>query len=619
LLAFGAINGGNFSPSPASADIEDTSDPDGAPFVWWFESLSDFENEDEDPCDDKDQLASVLDTNGDDGDLNDEDVLFLEVQGMNSVWICVEFEDASDDMVEFDSNDYGTWEDALCAAQSALEEEFDSDDECEDTNGLGTDTITIDCQDFAECHNVGGGLGDVAALFECEEDKAGEADITISQDNSVSFRIICQNEADGVDGEITCVPCTVEIVPALGSTQFSLIYVFLLDEDDDASRFGAEVTWTTDNCEVSDDPIEVVMAEELEEDDDDFDTSGAIIGEIPNLDGGDEDLDTFDEIIDLFEEYEDSPTPGNADDIEDFVDDIFDTDWDDEFEGATFREEPLDLDDPFEDMETVTAVVLNCGQGHDSSPGVAEVCAIIEVLDDPDIVECVEVTVVGGPATIAVAADQTSVRCGERVQITVTVKDSKGANVSDHTLVEAITNFGGVLGGTGAVAGQQGLVVPVSSTLAETIKGVATFYLLTSETHSGPYEVLVTTGGGGAVAGELDEDDDDEDESDEDDEVFDFDDDDEDSQKLGGLFSTGVINGRVQVACTIPAPAAPAAPAPAPTIRAPSTGQGAVITPPSTGDAGLADASGSSWALFVIGGMAAFAIAGAVSFKLARR
>jgi hypothetical protein len=619
LLAFGAINGGTFQPDLAEADISSDGEDFG---VWWFFEVGDFdadedadEDEDDDTfqqCNDDGQLVSRLDPFGDDGDLNDEDVIILAVQGDNSVWICVELDGNTDDDLEFDANDYGTWEAVLCKAHADPNEFEEEEDDCDDQTGLGTDRVVIQCDDFADC-TADSSFGDVAALFECEEDKAGEAEITISQDNSVSFRIICFNEADALDEEITCVPCTVEIVPALGSTQFALVYVKLLDEDDNASRFGAEVTWTTDNCEISDDDIfEEVLLDE-----------GA----------DDEDLDTFDEIIDIFEEYEDSPTPDNADDLADFVDDVFDTDWDDEFEGETFIEEPWDLDDPFEDMDTFAAVVLNCGQGHDSSPGVAEVCAIIEVFDDPDIVECVDVTVVGGPATIAVAADQTSVRCGERVQITVTLKDSKGANVSDHTLVEAITNFGGVLGGTGAVAGQQGLVVPISSTLAETIKGVATFYLLTSDTHVGPYEVLVTAGGGGAVAGSFDDEngddeDNDEDEGDadedeanrdEDDEDFDFDDDDEDSQKLGGLFSTGVLNGRVQVACTIPAPAAPAAPAPAPTIRAPSTGQGAFITPPSTGDAGLADASGSSWVLFVIGGMAAFAIAGAVSFKLARR
>jgi hypothetical protein len=573
MLAFGAINGGTFQPKLAEADISFHSS--GAPNVWWFDSLSDFDGSD--ACENDDQL--VADVGPDSGELNDEDVIFLFLEGQDSIWICVNLTDETQDNLEFDSNDYGTWEDVLCANQDG-DDQFDSGDFCDDVTGLGTDTISIDCDDFAECDDLEEIEGDVAALFQCDPDEAGEADITISQDNSVSFRIFCFDEADSA--EIACVPCTIEIVPALGNTAYALVYAQVFDSDDNPAEPGAEVTWLTDNCEISDDPIEDVLAE---------DTS----------------FETFDDVIDLFEEFEDNPTPGNADDIEDFVDDVFDPDWDDEFEGETFIEEPFDFDQLFEDVDTYTAVVLNCSQGHDSEPGVATLTVIIEVDDDPDIVEEIDVTVIGPPATITAVADQASVRCGERVLITVTIKDAKGANVSDHTLVEAVTNFGGVLGGTGAVAGQQGLVVPVSSTLAETIKGVATFYLLTSETHSGPYEIIISTGGGGAVAGSFDEDDDDE-----------FDEDDDESQTLGGFFSTGVLNARATTACTIPAAAAPAAPAPAPTVRAPSTGGGS-ITPPATGDAGLADASGGSSWLLLIGGVTAFALAGAVSFKLARR
>jgi hypothetical protein len=574
MLAFGAINGGNFQPKLAEADI--STHGDGTPNVWWFESLSDFDGSD--ACDNDDQLAAAL--AGSSSTLDDNDTIFLSVHGNNSVWFCVELDDFASDNLEFDSNDYGSWEDVLCREQDGDEDLFEDDDFCDDVTGIGTDTIFVDCDDVAECEDIDGSPeGDVAALFECEEDKAGEADIVITQDNSVGpLRVICLNEADSA--ELTCVPTSVEIVPSLGNTSYSLCYAVVLDEDDNAAEIGAEVTWLTDNCEISDDPIEDVLEDNTT-------------------------FEQFDDIIDLFEEFDDNPTPGNADDIEDFVDDVFDPDWDDEFEGETFLDEPFDFDDPLEDLDTYTAVVLNCSQGRDAEPGTATLTVIIEVTNDPDIVEEIEVTVVGPPATVTAVADQTSVRCGERVLITVTVKDARGVNVSDHTLIEAVTNFGGVLGGTGAVAGQQGLVVPVSSTLAETNKGVATFYLLTSETHSGPYEVIVTTGGGGAVAGSFDEDDDDE-----------FDEDDDEGQTLGGFFSTAVLNARVQVACTIPAAAAPAAPAP--TVRAPSTG-GGTITPPSTGDGGLADASGSSWALLVIGGAAAFALAGAVSFKLARR
>ena len=81
-----------------------------------------------------------------------------------------------------------------------------------------------------------------------------------------------------------------------------------------------------------------------------------------------------------------------------------------------------------------------------------------------DIVLTVKVTVVGPPASIVVAASPTSVRCGEKSTITATVKDAIGQNVSEHTRVEAVTNSGGTLAGTGAVANQAGLVSPISST-----------------------------------------------------------------------------------------------------------------------------------------------------------
>jgi hypothetical protein len=512
FLALGTISGSNFA-APAEAEIvtiladvrdcdedEDRCDEDECDdcaeeevaAVWWF--MPDDFSDDASDCSDDDQLVAAINDEFD--EVDDEDVIFLFNEPGSGeddrVWICVEV-DSDDEPLEFDADDYGSWEEAICAAED--------NDDCSDTNGLGTDTLTIHCDLEPICDDDDeSDDGDVAALFVCEDDDAGEATITITQGEpddpdgleEVQFRIICLNEVDEVDGdELTCVPCEVEIVPALGNTQYALIYAKLLDEDGDAAAFGREVTWTTDNCEVAESTDDSLWEDVLDDDD--------------------EDLDTFDEIIDIFEEFENSPTPENADDIADFVDDFFDPEWDDEAsEEETFLEEPFDEDDPFEDLDTFAATILNCGQGHDSEPGVAEVCLIVEIINDPDIVECVEVTVTGSPATLTVTADPTSVRCGERSQVTVTVRDAEGEPVSDHTLVEAVTNFGGVLGGTGAVAGQQGLVTPVGSTLAETINGVATFWLLTSETHSGPYEILVTTGGGGAVAGTIgfDEDDD---------------------------------------------------------------------------------------------------------------
>jgi hypothetical protein len=97
--------------------------------------------------------------------------------------------------------------------------------------------------------------------------------------------------------------------------------------------------------------------------------------------------------------------------------------------------------------------------------------------------------------------------------------------------------------------------VPLSSTVAETFEGVAIFYLITSSAHHGPYEVIVSTGGGGAVSG----------------------------QRLGGLFSTPVQSARAGVTCSAASGGLPPAPSPA-TVSAPP---GPGITPPGTGEAGL--------------------------------
>ena len=76
-----------------------------------------------------------------------------------------------------------------------------------------------------------------------------------------------------------------------------------------------------------------------------------------------------------------------------------------------------------------------------------------------------------------------------------------------------------------------------------------------------------------------------------------------------GVFSTPVVTSQVTVTCTAGAPA----------VTAPNTGTG-TISPPNTGDAGLAAAGSTSNAtLYVIFGAAAFAIAGLVSFGYARR
>ena len=87
--------------------------------------------------------------------------------------------------------------------------------------------------------------------------------------------------------------------------------------------------------------------------------------------------------------------------------------------------------------------------------------------------------------------------CGQSKVINATIKDAAGNPVSDHTRVAFVTNFGGVLAGTGATLDPlaAGYVAPPSSTIAETFNGVATVTLITSTDNVGPYEVVVSTGG----------------------------------------------------------------------------------------------------------------------------
>ncbi len=147
---------------------------------------------------------------------------------------------------------------------------------------------------------------------------------------------------------------------------------------------------------------------------------------------------------------------------------------------------------------SMAAAILHCDPHSgitNATPGVATVQACVDVTGAADICRTVQVTVIGPPASITVAASPTTLRCGEKSTITVTVKDAIGQNVSDHTPVELVTNLGGTIGGTGGVAAGFGLVSPISSNGAGTFGGVATAFLLTSESHSGPYEVVATTGG----------------------------------------------------------------------------------------------------------------------------
>jgi hypothetical protein len=397
--------------------------------------------------------------------------------------------------------------------------------------------------DADQCGTVGPNDGLVVVDVTCED--PGRFELTAyaiaGPDNSRTAEALCVANANAAT--LTAVPTTVESVPAAGNISHSLLVLVLTDSDGRPAAPGQRVDWSTDLC-----LIEGRTETEYE------------------VDGGIENISD----AALFAGF----TPATAHIIENNYEPPHDT-------GAaglhgvgassaslSFENDPAGPPP----VRTIATAILHC---ENAAPGVANILAEIE-RSGPDLQARTTVTVVGPPAFITITAAPNRLVCGEKATILVTVTDAINQRVSDHTRVELITNFGGVLGGTGGTLGFPGTnpVSPLSSGAAETFGGVATAYLLTSTQHVGAYEVVAASGG----------------------------------SALGGVFSTPVVTSQVTVTCTVGAP----------TTTAPSTGTGS-ITPPSTGDAGLASASSSSAMMFVIAGAVAFVLAGLASYGYARR
>jgi hypothetical protein len=241
------------------------------------------------------------------------------------------------------------------------------------------------------------------------------------------------------------------------------------------------------------------------------------------------------------------------------------------------------------------------------TPGDVVVTVNVEVDDGADLVDTVTIKVVGPPAFITATAAPDRLICGEKSTITVKVTDAIGQNVSNNTQVELISNWGSVIAGTGATLGFPGTgpVNPLASSAAATYNGVAVAYLLTSNNHVGAYEVVAAAGGTLAFpspfapAGDIN------------DPYYNEGDAGTIHDHNDSLYTGAPITTQVTVTCSLPA--APVAP----TVTAPQTGTGS-ITPPNTGDAGLASSSSNAM-LFVIVGAAAFVLAGIASVSYARR
>jgi hypothetical protein len=406
----------------------------------------------------------------------------------------------------------------------------------------------------------------------CQRSGIFDLSFAVQDGGSKKIEVVCAGDVE--TGDIFAVPTSVEINPSVANVAHSLVWVSLTGKDGEVSFPGTKVLFTTDRCAIESSTVL---------DENSFEAAESLFRGINPL------------------------NPATAQAVESST---YATTGPD---GASRQQEEVNTFGVTSSaasglvQRTVAAVVLHCDPLHAPSvtPGPATITAFVErgelddsnIANNDDLVLKTTVAVVGPPAAngVTVTAAPATVACGEKATISVDVKDSIGQPVSDHTLVEAVTNAGGVLAGTGAVAGQAGLVTPVSSTVAETFGGKATFYLLTSTANVGKYEVVVTTGGGGGVTGQLSNGG-------------------VSTNLLGGLFTTAPISVQVTVECSVPAAPGVVAPAP-PSTSGPTTGQG--IRPPSTGDAGLASSSSTSISWVAGAGVAAIVsvILAAVALK----
>ena len=201
------------------------------------------------------------------------------------------------------------------------------------------------------------------------------------------------------------------------------------------------------------------------------------------------------------------------------------------------------------------------------TPGTAHIQAIVN-RPGQDIVLTATVNVVGPTSAngLTLTLSATSVQCGNPITATVKAVDANGVAVSDGTPIYFTTDTSsGVAGG---LEGAQGAI--------PTVGGAASANIATDPSKPGTHTVIAyVLNGAGGVA----------------------------------IQQTATYN------CTVPAPAAPTAPAVNPPVTGTGTGS---ITPPNTGDAGLAATNSGTSSLFVIAGAMALMLAGFATFKFSR-
>jgi hypothetical protein len=366
--------------------------------------------------------------------------------------------------------------------------------------------------------DAGNDLALVAVFFDCNADVP--VTIRVTQDTTtLEFTVYCGPPANVA---LIVTPSTViESSPAIGNTAHALIRAEITTSSGGPVLPFTEVTISVSRCALS---------------------------------GGITDQETRDTAVRLF-----TNQPISADvELHEFANSFT-------VVGTSLTLDAFDVDtndDDVPDHSEVLAILHAEG----CTPGAVTISLSLEVLaTGAEIERTATISVVGPVANITITASPTTLVCGEKSEITITATDSAGQAVSEHTFIEVVTNFGGVLAGTGSTLIQPGQPVdPISSTKAEIVNGRARAFLLTSTRHVGAYEVLAAS----TVS----------------------------TLGTGDIRPAAPAVAQVTVTCTR---------AVSPTVTAPSTGTG-TIRPPSTGDGGLADTGGAS--LLVIGAAGVLAL-----------
>jgi hypothetical protein len=445
----------------------------------------------------------------------------VQIASNDDLIICVQ--PAADDSNVVFTAGGGEWTEARCGTLGT---------DCVDEEGVASPTLTVIA--------AGNDLIPIAITYTCET--PGVRNITILQDDTddqFDFVIMCKGPAANIS--VTATPSgAIESSPAIGNTSHALIRATITDASGNPVLPETEVQFETSRCALSVDNVDTLIEREI---------ALELFHALPLVPPEDLALHTF----------------ANTGTIA----------------GRTATTETLEIDTNVpEDGVPNHSEALAILHAEGCDPGAVTITVRVDVDGKTDIEATVSLNIIGPVAFLTVTASPTTLICGEKSLITVSATDAVNQQVSDHTFVELLTNFGGVYGGTGTSIVIDQPVNPLSSTTVELIGGTGRAYLLTSSKHVGPYEALAA-----AALSPLGDD----------------------------VYAKTPVTAQVTVTCTKGTPTP---------VTAPNTGTGAStgsIRPPNTGDAGLAAGSSSDASLFVIAGAVAFVLAGLASFRYARR